>query len=453
MKFIPHAYQLHAIRWIVDHPEAGLFLEMGLGKTAITLTAIQELMWDRFEVGKVLVIAPLRVAATVWDAEAAKWDHLGMLRVVKVLGTREQRLAALAQDADIYVINRENVSWLEAHFRQAKRKWPFDMVVIDELSSFKAASSERFKALRRVRPAIKRLVGLTGTPAPNGLIDLWAQVYLIDRGERLGTTLGGYRQRYFNEGKRNAHVVFNWVPKQGAEQAIYGKLGDICMSMQACDYLTLPERRDIYMELELPDYARAAYDKLERELVLPLKGTTITAQSAAVVTGKLLQMANGAVYDEDRQDFVIHDRKLDALETLVEAANGQPVLVYYAYQHDLMRIRERFPQSKVLRTSEDVAAWNRGEIPILLAHPDSAGHGLNLQSGGHILVWFGLTWSLEKYQQANARLHRQGQTQPVAIYHLIAKGTADEDVIKVLAGKETRQDALIAAVKARVEAS
>lgn len=453
MKFNPHAYQMHAIRWIVDHPEAGLFLEMGLGKTAITLTAIQELMWDRFEVSKVLVIAPLRVAATVWDTEAAKWDHLDMLRVVKVLGTKEQRLAALAQDADIYVINRENVSWLEAHFRQVKRKWPFDMVVIDELSSFKAASSERFKALRRVRPAIKRLVGLTGTPAPNGLIDLWAQVYLIDRGERLGSTLGGYRQRYFNEGRRNAHVVFNWVPKPGAEEAIYGKLGDICMSMQACDYLTLPERRDIYMELELPDYARAAYDKLERELVLPLKDTTITAQSAAVVTGKLLQMANGAVYDEDRQDFVIHDRKLDALETLVEAANGQPVLVYYAYQHDLMRIRERFPQSKVLKSSEDVAAWNRGEIPLLLAHPDSAGHGLNLQSGGHILVWFGLTWSLEKYQQANARLHRQGQSQPVAIYHLIAKGTVDEDVIKVLAGKETRQDALIAAVKARVDAT
>lgn len=453
MKFTPHAYQQHAIRWIIDHPEAGLFLEMGLGKTAITLTAIQELMYDRFEVNKVLVIAPLRVAATVWDTESAKWDHLGMLRVVKVLGTKEQRLAALAQDADIYVINRENVSWLESHFRQVKRKWPFDMVVIDELSSFKAASSERFKALRRVRPAIKRLVGLTGTPAPNGLIDLWAQVYLIDRGERLGSTLGGYRQRYFNEGRRNAHVVFNWVPKQGAEEAIYGKLGDICMSMQACDYLTLPERRDIYMELELPDYARAAYDKLERELVLPLKGTTITAQSAAVVTGKLLQMANGAVYDEDRQDFVIHDRKLDALETLVEAANGRPVLVYYAYQHDLMRIRERFPQAKVLKSSEDVAAWNRGEIPLLLAHPDSAGHGLNLQSGGHILVWFGLTWSLEKYQQANARLHRQGQSQPVAIYHLIAKGTVDEDVVKVLAGKETRQDALIAAVKARVDAT
>lgn len=410
-------------------------------------------MYNRYEISKVLVIAPLRVAATVWDTEAAKWEHLHHLRVQKVLGHRDQRIQALHQDADIYVINRENVAWLEAHYRETRRKWPFDMVVVDELSSFKAASSERFKALRRVRPAIKRLVGLTGTPAPNGLIDLWAQAYLLDRGERLGTTLGGYRQRYFSEGKRNAQVVFNWVPKPGADAAIYEKLGDICMSMRAEDYLTLPERRDIMVELELPPYARKAYDKLEKELVLPLKDTTITAQTAAVVTWKLLQMANGAVYDEDKQDYVIHDRKLNALEDLVEAANGNPVLVYYAYQHDLMRIRERFPQAKVLKGPEDVDAWNRGEIPVLLAHPDSAGHGLNLQRGGHLLVWFGLTWSLEKYQQANARLHRQGQGQPVTIYHLVAKGTVDEDVIKVLMGKEKRQDALIAAVKARVDAS
>ncbi len=448
-----HDYQKHGVKWVIDHPEAGLFLEMGLGKTVTTLTAIDELMYNRYEVEKVLVIAPLRVAATVWDAEAAKWDHLKHLRVQKVLGQRGQRIWALNQEADIYVINRENVAWLEAHFRAQKRKWPFDMVVIDELSSFKAASSERFKALRRVRPAIKRLVGLTGTPAPNGLIDLWSQVYLLDRGERLGTTLGGYRQRYFNEGKRNAQVVFNWVPKPGAAEAIYEKLGDICMSMRAEDYLTLPERRDLIVEVELPPYARKAYDKLERELVLPLKDTTITAQTAAVVTGKLLQMANGSIYDEDKQDYVIHDRKLAALEDLVEAANGQPVLVYYAFQHDLLRIKERFPHAHVLKTSEDVAAWNRGEIPLLLAHPDSAGHGLNLQQGGHLLVWYGLTWSLEKYQQANARLHRQGQGQPVTIYHLVARGTVDEDVMKVLTGKEKRQDALIAAVKARVDAS
>lgn len=409
-------------------------------------------MYNRFEVDKVLVIAPLRVAATVWDAEVAKWEHLHQLRVQKVLGQRGQRVWALNQPADIYVINRENVAWLESHYRSQRQKWPFDMVVIDELSSFKAASSERFKALRRVRPAIKRLVGLTGTPAPNGLIDLWSQVYLLDRGERLGTTLGGYRQRYFNEGKRNAQVVFNWVPKPGAAEAIFEKLGDICMSMKAEDYLTLPERRDLFVEVELPPAARKAYDKLEHDLVLPLKDTTITAQTAAVVTGKLLQMANGSVYDEDKQDFIIHDRKLAALEDLIEAANGQPVLVYYAFQHDLLRIRERFPEAKVLKASEDVDAWNRGEIPLLLAHPDSAGHGLNLQQGGHLLVWYGLTWSLEKYQQANARLHRQGQGQPVTIYHLVARNTVDEDVVKVLTGKEKRQDALIAAVKARVDA-
>lgn len=447
-----HAYQEHGVRWIIDHPSAGLFLEMGLGKTVTTLTAINELTYGRFEVDRVLVIAPLRVAATVWDTEARKWEHLRHLVVQKVLGTKQQRIDALNQDADIYVINRENVAWLEAYYRERKQKWPFDMVVIDELSSFKAASSERFKALRRIRPAVKRLVGLTGTPAPNGLIDLWSQIYLLDRGERLGTTLGGYRQRYFNEGKRNAQVVFNWVPKPGAPEAIYAKLGDICMSMKAEDYLTLPERRDIFVEVELPAYAQKAYEKLERDLVLPLKDTTITAQTAAVVTGKLLQMANGSVYDEDRQDFIIHDRKLAALEDLVEAANGQPLMVYYAFQHDLLRIRERFPQARVLKSSEDVEAWNRGEIPLLLAHPDSAGHGLNLQSGGHLLVWYGLTWSLEKYQQANARLHRQGQGQPVTIYHLVSRGTVDEDVIKVLTGKEKRQDALIAAVKARVDA-
>lgn len=417
-----------------------------------TLTAIDALVYERFEVDKVLVIAPLRVAATVWAEEIQQWPHLRRLRAVKVLGSVAQRRAALKKDADIYIINRENVVWLTQFLQVTKENWPFDMVVLDELSSFKSGTAERFKALRRVRPAIRRIVGLTGTPAPNGLIDLWAQVYLLDRGERLGKTLGGYRERYFREGRRNAQVVFEWVPKPGAADAVYDKLGDICMSMKAEDYLTMPERRDIFLPVTIPSVARKAYDTLEKELVLPLTDETIIAQNAAVVTGKLLQLANGAVYGEDGTPREIHQAKLDALEDLIEAACGQPVLVYYAFQHDLARIRKRFPQARVLSTAEDVNAWNRGEIPLLLAHPDSAGHGLNLQAGGHIMVWFGLTWSLEKYQQANARLYRQGQKQPVTIYHIVARDTVDEHVVEVLTGKATRQEALIQAIKARIDA-
>lgn len=450
MRYIPHPYQKRAAEFVVEHKACGLFLEMGLGKTVTTLTAIDELMNNRFEITRVLVIAPLRVAATVWAEEAQKWDHLKHLRVVKILGSREQRLAALKQPGDIYVINRENVDWLVSYVQECKKRWPWDMVVIDELSSFKSAASARFKALRRARPAIRRIVGLTGTPAPNGLIDLWSQIYLLDRGERLGKTLGAYRTAYFDEGRRNAHVVFNWVPKPGAEEAIYAQLQDICVSMKAEDYLSLPERIDRMVRVTLPTKAKKQYDVLERDLVLPLlEGECITAQSAAVVTGKLLQMANGAVYDEERKIHEMHAAKLDVLEDLIEAANGQPVLVYYAYQHDLQRIMEKFPQARQLSTPADVDAWNAGRVPLLLAHPDSAGHGLNLQRGGHILVWFGLTWSLEKYQQANARLHRQGQRLPVTVYHLIAEGTMDEQVMQMLAGKETRQDALIEAVKAR----
>lgn len=451
MKYVPHAYQKRAADFVVEHEACGLFLEMGLGKTVTTLTAIDELMNNRFEITRVLVIAPLRVAATVWAEEAQKWDHLKHLRVQKILGQRGQRVWALRQKADIYVINRENVDWLVNYIQQSKIRWPFDMVVIDELSSFKSASSARFKALRRARPAIKRIVGLTGTPAPNGLIDLWSQIYLLDRGERLGKTLGSYRLAYFDEGRRNAQIVFNWVPKPGAEEAIYDRLKDICISMKAEDYLTLPERIDRVVKVPLPPAVQKQYALLEKDLVLPLvQDEVITAQNAAVVAGKLLQMANGAIYDEDKKAHVMHSAKLEALEDLIEAANGQPVLVYYAYQHDLQRIMEKFPQARQLSTSGDVDDWNAGKIPILLAHPDSAGHGLNLQRGGHILVWYGLTWSLEKYQQANARLHRQGQDRPVTIYHLIAAGTMDEQVMKILDGKEARQDALIDAVKARV---
>lgn len=449
MKYEPYPYQAHAERFILEHPSCGLFLEMGLGKTVITLSAVKKLIED-FMVERVLVVAPLRVASTVWAEECRKWDHLRGLRAVKVLGSTAARAAALRQDAEIYIINRENVAWLVRYFTEAHVNFPFDMVVLDELSSFKSASSERFKAMRRVRPAVRRVVGLTGTPAPNGLIDLWSQVYLLDRGERLGQTLGGYRQRYFNEGRRNAQIVFNWVPKPEAEKAIYRRLEDLCISMRAQDYLSLPPCLNRVISVRLPREARQAYDRLERDLILPLRDTVIAAQTAAVVTGKLLQMSGGAVYGEDGAARVVHGAKLDALEDLLEAANGQPVLVYYAFRHDLQRIMERFPKARALSTARDVEDWNAGKVEMMLAHPDSAGHGLNLQAGGHIMVWFGLTWSLEKYQQANARLYRQGQMKPVTIYHLVAEDTMDEQVMKILSGKEKRQDALIEAVKARM---
>ena len=444
MKYKPYPYQEKAKQWIIDHPAAGLFLGCGLGKTVITLTALAEL-----KPTKALVIAPLRVAATVWAEEAQKWDHLKHLRVVKVLGSQAERLQALRQDADIYVINRENTEWL-VNQCQKERRWPFEVVVLDELSSFKSAKAARFKALRRVRPAMGRVIGLTGTPAPNGLIDLWAQIYLLDEGERLHHTLGAYRMRYFDPGRRNGNIVYDWRPKPGAEEAIYEKLTDICISMQARDYLELPDRLDRTIKVTLEPKAQRAYERMEKDMLLPLQDQVITAASAAVVTGKLLQLANGAIYDAEHDYHVIHDAKIGALEDIVEAANGQPVLVYYSYQHDLQRIKERFPQAVQLATADDVARWNRGQIPILLAHPDSAGHGLNLQHGGHILVWFGLTWSLEKYQQANARLHRQGQGQPVTVYHIVADGTMDEQVMQILERKDQRQNALIEAVKARL---
>lgn len=415
----------------------------------VTLTAIKRLIED-FAVSRVLVIAPLRVAATVWAEEARKWDHLHDLRFSKVLGSRTEREAALRQDAEIYVINRENVQWLVEHQAQTK-KWPFDMIVLDELSSFKNPKAERFKALRRTLPAVRRVVGLTGTPAPNGLIDLWSQIYLLDKGERLGRFIGAYRQKYFIPGHTNGMVVYNWVPVQGAPAEIYGKIGDICMSMKAEDYLQMPDRIDITVPVALPDSARTAYETMERDLVLPLRDEAITAQNAAVLAGKLLQLSNGAIYTEDREYIEVHSAKLDALEDLIEAANGEPVLVYYGFQHDRERILQRFPRAKVLYSSRDVDAWNRGEIEILLAHPSSAGHGLNLQQGGHIMVWYGLTWSLEQYQQANARLYRQGQEQPVKIYHLVTQGTVDEDVLKVLTGKAARQDALIDAIRGRID--
>jgi len=449
MLYRPYPYQEAAKQWILDHKRCGLFLEMGLGKTVITLTAVKELIED-FAVSKVLVIAPLRVAMTVWAEEARKWDHLQGLRIRKVLGSSTDREAALRKDADVYVINRENVAWLVDH--QAETKvWPFDMLVIDELCSFKSPKAERFKALRRVLPAVRRIVGLTGTPAPNGLLDLWSQIYLLDRGERLGKFIGHYRERWFIPGHRSGNVVYNWVPIRGASAEIYGRIKDICMSMTAEDYLQMPDRVDITIPVKLSEKARRAYDTLEKDLVLPMRGETITAQNAAVLAGKLLQISNGAVYTEDHKWQLVHDTKLDALEDLIEAANGEPVLVYYSYQHDAERICRRFPQAVQLKGYDEVQRWNDGQIPLLIAHPASAGHGLNLQRGGHILVWYGLTWSLELYQQANARLYRQGQDKPVKIYHLVAQDTVDEGVVKILTGKAERQDALIDAVKARID--
>jgi SNF2 family DNA or RNA helicase len=450
MNFIPHDYQRFCIQYLLDRPAAGLLLDMGLGKTAITLTAIDELLYNRFDAGKALVIAPLRVAQDTWTRESGKWEHLKHLRISRVLGSAKQRLEALEADADIYVINRENVEWLVNQYRAA---WPFDLVVIDELSSFKSPQARRFKALRKVRPLIRRLWGLTGTPSPNGLIDLWSQLYLLDRGERLERTVGAYRAKYFTPGRRNGYVVYDWCLKTGGEDAIYTAIGDICVSMKATDYIKLPERVDVIQPVILEGAARAAYEEMAKEMMLTLsESEIIDAASAAVVTGKLMQIAGGAVYGEDGTAHEIHTAKLDALEDVVEAANGKPLLVFYAYQHDRNRIKVRFPQARTLDGEREIAEWNAGKIPLLLAHPAGAGHGLNLQEGGDTVVWFGLTWSLELYQQANARIYRQGvRGERVTVIHLVAENTVDEDAMKVLAGKATRQDALLAAVKAGIE--
>lgn len=448
-KFIPHDYQEYSIKKIIENNQAGLFLDMGMGKTVSTLTAVSELMHNYFDVQKTLVIAPLRVAKYTWSEEVQKWDHLRYLKISKILGSKKQRLKALNEPADIYIINRENVVWLVEHF---EKRWPFDMVVIDELSSFKSNKSKRFRALRKVRPFIKRIVGLTGTPTPNGLIDLWPQMYLLDQGERLGKTITGYRERYFVPGKSDParHIVFEWIPKKHAEERIYEKISDICVSMKSIDFLDLPDRVDHEIKVKLSKTAREKYEQLEKDLLLPFQDSDVVADSAAVLSSKLLQLANGAVYDEVKQVQHIHDDKLDALEELVEQANGKPVLVFYNFRHDLDRLKERFKDAVHLQTDEEYRRWNKGEIPILLTHPASAGHGLNMQDGGNIIIWFGLTWSLELYQQANARLHRQGQKQTVHVYHIIADDTVDERVMKALKSKTLTQDELMEAVKARI---
>ncbi|MFC5468429.1 DEAD/DEAH box helicase [Cohnella suwonensis] len=453
MKYKPHQYQEYATERILDTPYIGLLLEMGLGKTVSTLTAIDRLLNDYFDASRVLVIAPLRVADDTWAREVEKWDHLKHLRIAKVLGSAANRRKALKADADVWVINRENVEWLVGEFGS---KWPFDTVVVDESSSFKNPQAKRFRALRRVRPMIKRLVALTGTPAPNSLMDLWPQIYLLDQGQRLGNTITGFRDRYFTPGQREGHVVYNWKQKQEAEQRIYEAIGDIVVSMKASDWLELPERIDRTIPIKLSDESRALYKKLERDLLLPYQDADVVAQTAAVLSNKLLQMASGAVYDEDRGVKEIHEAKLDALEDIVEAAQGKPVMVFYNFQHSLARIQRRFPQARILRKGkdgiEDIRAWNNDEIPVFLLHPKSAGHGLNLQeSSCQSVVWYDQIWSLEEDQQANARVHRQGQTRRIVVMRLVAEETMDEEAVAALERKATGQEELMQAVKARIE--
>lgn len=448
MKFIPHDYQKRAVSFIREHEAAGLFLEMGLGKTVITLTAIDELMNDSFEVSRVLVIAPLRVAEDTWSRESNKWDHLKHLKISKILGAAADRIRALKAQADIYVINRENVVWLVEYLEENRMKWPFDMVVIDELSSFKNNQAKRFKALRRMRPAIDRIVGLTGTPAANSLMDLWAEMYLLDRGERLGRTLTAYRGNWFRPGYGNGYVTYKWEPRRGALEAITKRIADITVSMKAEDYLTLPDKVESTIEVSLDEKGLKAYKEMERESLIELEGEEIAALDAAAVMSKLLQMANGFIYDEAHNPRHIHEAKLDALGEILEAAES-PVLVYYNFQADKDAILSRFHEAKLLENDSTIEEWNKGKIKILLAHPASAGYGLNLQDGGHIMAWYGLPWSLEQYLQAVARLQRQGQKYPVMVYHLIAKGTVDEQVVASLSKKDMTQSALISILKDR----
>ena len=445
MKYKPHNYHQFATDLILNQSICCLMLDMGLGKTVITLTALWQLALDSFDVSRVLVIAPKRVAEDTWPKELAKWEHLTGLTSSLVLGSAAERKAALQRKAFLYIINRENVAWLvKNHY------WDFDMVVIDELSSFKSNKAERFKAMKKVRPMVTRIVGLTGTPAPNTLMDLWPQMYLMDMGQRLGRFIGGFRDRFFLPDKRNREIIYSYKPREGAEDAIYALISDICISMKAADYLDMPERIDNRIEVSMSPKERKLYDDFQKDMVLSIGDEELDATNAAALSNKLLQMANGAVYCEDKKVIPIHDRKLDALEDLVEGANGKPLLVAYWYKHDLQRIKARFKNARCIDTAKDIDDWNAGQIPLALIHPASAGHGLNLQDGGCTIVWFGLTWSLELYQQLNARLWRQGQKHTVVIHHIVTKGTHDEDVMRALENKDTRQSALIEAVRARI---
>lgn len=460
MKFVPHNYQSYCIDYIKSHPVSALFLDMGLGKTVITLTALRDLLLDDLVVSKVLVIAPLRVARDTWPAEVKKWDHLHDLDVSVIVGDLKTRTAAVSTSSLIYIINRENVKWLVEYYEKQGLRWDFDCVVIDELSSFKNYQSQRFKALRKVRPFVKRWIGLTGTPTSNGLMDLWAEIGILDGGERLGRFIGRYRESYFRPGSMNPQtgIVFSYIPRPGAEEQIYDRISDITISMKALDYLDMPECVYVNHEVQMSTSERKLYDQLKTDLIIPTEDGDIDAANAAALSNKLLQMSNGAVYDENGTVREIHERKLEMLEDLIESANGQPVLVAYWFKHDRSRILKHLASAgygatdvRDLKTSEDIKDWNEGCIPIALIHPASAGHGLNIQSGGHILIWFGLTWSLELYQQTNARLWRQGQSETVTIHHIVTKDTVDGDVLAALSSKNVTQEKLIAAVKAQLE--
>ena len=449
MNYKPHEYQQYATDFIIKNPTAAVFLEMGLGKSVIALTAILELCLERFEISRVLVIAPLRVARDTWPTEIQKWDHLKDLTYSVAVGTANERRAALRQKTFVHIINRENVQWL---IEDSGIPWQYDMVVIDELSSFKSHQSKRFKSLMKVRPGVRRIVGLTGTPSSNGLMDLWSEFRVLDMGKRLGRFITHYREQFFEPDRRNGMQVFSYRPRAGAEREIYRRIGDITISMRSADYLKMPEcvMNTVPVTLDSTEYE--IYEEMESKMVTELDGVEIDAVNAAALTGKLCQLANGAIYTPDGETVFFHERKLDALEELIEGATGKPVLVAYWYKHDLARIQERF-NVRELKSSKDITDWNAGKIPVAVIHPASAGHGLNLQAGGSTLIWFGLTWSLELYQQTNARLWRQGQqAETVVIHHIITRGTVDEDVMQSLSEKDRSQAALMRAVRARVEA-
>lgn len=456
MKYVPHAYQAFCINYIKTHPVSALFLDMGLGKTVITLTAIRDLMLDELLVTKTLVIAPLRVARDTWPAETRKWDHLNDLDISVIVGDLRVRESAVSKSALIYIINRENIKWLVEYYERNGIQWGFDCVVIDELSSFKNYHSQRFKWLRKMRPFVKRWIGLTGTPSSNGLMDLWAEIGILDGGQRLGRFIGRYRDAYFKPSSMNPNtgVVYSYAPREGAEQQIYDRISDITISMKALDYLEMPECVYVNHEVQMSDQEKKLYDQLKSDLIIPLEDGDIDAANAAALSNKLQQLSNGAVYDENGIVRVVHKRKLEMLEDMIEAANGQPVLIAYWFKHDHQRIMEHLTacgySPRDIRESEDIKDWNTGKMAVALIHPASAGHGLNIQEGGHILIWFGLTWSLELYQQTNARLWRQGQRDTVTIHHIVCENTVDEDVLNALSSKNVTQEKLIAAVKAQL---
>lgn len=458
MEFRPHAYQTYCIQRIIEQPRIGVFLDMGLGKTLITLTALHTLKYDRWAINKALVIAPKKVAENTWTAEAAKWDHLKNERVVVCLGSEAERIAALNQTADVYVINRENTEWLTHYYGH---KWPFDVVVLDESSSFKNHRAKRFRALRAMLPRISRLIELTGTPSPHGLTDLWAQVYLLDGGVRLGRTISAYRDAWFVPDKRSRDMIYSYAPREGAADEIYQRISDICISMKAKDYLELPECIYDDIPVKLDAAAQRKYEQMERDMLLPVaedSDEVITAATAATLTGKLLQLCNGAAYDQDGNVVEVHRCKIEAFLETVEQLNGQHALVYYHFRHDLDRLLTALQpmirqglRVRVYESAQEERDWNSGQIDILLAQPASCGYGLNLQGGGHHVIWFGLTWNLEEYQQANKRVHRQGQQHPVIVHRLIVQGGTDEDVIKSLEVKDGTQEALLAALRVRVD--